>query len=74
MGARIDVLIGRTTEFDADDIYTMAVQDLLNKVAVLAASTIGKVALTEAFKAATATEADDTPDAALEDEEEEVEE
>lgn len=53
MGARVDMLLNRVGEFEADENYTAALSTLMNKVAKLVHLTIGKSALTDAFNAAT---------------------
>lgn len=53
MGARVDMLLNRADEFEADENFTSALSTLLNKVAILANLTIGKSALTDAFNSAT---------------------
>lgn len=51
--ARVSMLLSRIDEFDADESFTLSITSLLNKVALLAMQTVGKSALTDAFKAAT---------------------
>jgi hypothetical protein len=53
MSARVTMLLARSDEFEADDNFKLALSTLLNQVADLAMKTIGKSALTDAFKAAT---------------------
>jgi len=53
MAARVDMLLGRVEEFEADKNFSLVLTSLLNKVARLAMQTVGKTALTDAFNAAT---------------------
>ena len=53
MGARVDMLLDRVDEFEADENFALAISELISKVAILTLKTIGKAALTDAFNAAT---------------------
>jgi hypothetical protein len=53
MAARAGQLLARIDEYTPDEAFSMALTDLLGKVAQLAMATLGKPALTDAFNSAT---------------------
>jgi hypothetical protein len=53
MSSRIESLLGRIDEFQTDEIYTMSMLNLLDRVARVTFATIGKEALVNTFNAVT---------------------
>jgi hypothetical protein len=56
VGFRADALITRLDELEADETFALAINGLLNKIAIIAMKATGKSALTDAFNAATKAE------------------